>query len=113
MKYEKSEKELSVMDIKKIITETKTRIEKNGGLKAVYFIGCGGSMAAVYPAEYMVQSEAKNIATALYTSNEFVYSTPKSLDNRCICILCSLKATPDTVEAVRVANERRGNGRLR
>lgn len=76
-----------------------------GGLKAVYFIGCGGSQAAIYPAKFLIQSEAKNIATAIYNSNEFNFATPKALDNRCICIICSLKATEETVKAVVKANE--------
>ncbi|MFT8343328.1 MAG: SIS domain-containing protein [Clostridium beijerinckii] len=92
------------MEIKNIVSEIKTKIDCIGGLKAVYFVACGGSQAAIYPAKYMIQSEAKNIATAIYNSNEFVHATPTSLDENCICIICSLKATAETVEAVKVAN---------
>lgn len=94
------------MDIKSIISEVKQKVEAAGGLKAVYFVACGGSQAAIYPAKYLIQSEAKNIATDIYNSNEFVHATPASLNEQTICIICSLNATPETVEAVRVANEK-------
>ena len=92
------------MDMKPMISEIKQKIEAAGGLKAVYFVACGGSQAAIYPANYLIQSEAKNIATAIYNSNEFVHATPASLNEQTICIICSLNATPETVEAVKVAN---------
>lgn len=94
------------MEINQIISEVKKKVEAAGGLKSVYFIACGGSQAAIYPAKYLLQSEAVNFSSEIYTSNEFVHATPKSLDNRCICIICSLKATAETVEAVKVANSK-------
>lgn len=93
------------MEIKKIISEIKGRIDKAGGrLKGVYFVACGGSQAAIYPAKYLLDCEAKEFGAKIYNSDEFVHATPKSLDERCICIICSLKATAETVEAVKVAN---------
>lgn len=92
------------MEIKEIITEIKEKMQPKGGLKAVYFVACGGSQAAIYPAKYLVESEGKDIGTKIYNSNEFVHAAPKSLDERCICIICSLKATAETVEAVKTAN---------
>jgi len=93
------------MEIKGIIEEIKRKMDLAGGLKAIHFVACGGSLAAIYPAKFLIQSEANNIATAIYSSNEFNYATPQGLDNRCICIICSLKATEETVEAVKKANE--------
>lgn len=90
--------------IRKIISDIKERIDKAGGLKHVYFVGCGGSKAAIFPGLYLLQSEAKSFGATTYTSNEFVHATPKELDERCIAIICSLKATPETVEAVKKAN---------
>lgn len=80
--------------------------KKIGSVKAVYFIGCGGSMAALYSAHYLLRSEALEIGTALFTSNEFVHAAPAGLDGHCICIFCSLKGTAETVEAVKLANAR-------
>lgn len=92
--------------IKEIIREIKDDLKKIGGLKHVYFVACGGSKAAIFPGVYLLQSEGKNFGATTYTSNEFVHATPKELDERCIAIICSLKATPETVEAVKVANAR-------
>jgi len=93
------------MEIKNVVSEIKKKMDAAGGLKAVYFVACGGSLAAIYPAKFLIQSEAKEIETAIYNSNEFNYATPKALDNRCICIICSLNATAETVKAVEKANE--------
>lgn len=92
------------MEIKPMISEIKQKIDAAGGLKAVYFVACGGSQAAIYPANYLMETEAKNIATGIFNSNEFVHRTPASLNEQTICIICSLNATPETVEAVKVAN---------
>ena len=90
--------------VKEIIAEIKQTLESKGGLKHVYFVACGGSKAAIFPGLYLLQSEAKTFSATTYTSNEFVHATPKELDERCVAVICSLKATPETVEAVKVAN---------
>ena len=92
------------MKIEQIVNEIKIKMDSTSGLKAIYFVACGGSQAAIYPAKYLIQCEAKGIATEIFNSNEFVHATPKMLNEQCICVICSLKATPETVEAVRVAN---------
>lgn len=92
------------MEVKNIIAEIKEKMEKAGGLKHVYFVACGGSKAAIFPGLYLLQSEAKTFGATTYTSNEFVHATPKELDERCVAVICSLKATPETVEAVKTAN---------
>ena len=92
------------MEIKQIITEIKQKLDTKGGLKHVYFVACGGSKAAIFPGLYLLQSEAKTFSATTYTSNEFVHATPKELDERCVAVICSLKATPETVKAVQTAN---------
>ena len=92
------------MEIKQIITEIKQKLDAKGGLKHVYFVACGGSKAAIFPGLYLLQSEAKTFSATTYTSNEFVHATPKELDERCVAVICSLKATPETVKAVETAN---------
>ncbi len=92
------------MDVKTIVSEIKNKLDKKGGLKHVYFIACGGSKAAIFPGLYLLQSEANTFGATTHTSNEFVHVTPKELDERCIAIICSLKATPETVKAVEAAN---------
>ena len=93
------------MEVKNMIAEIKKKMDERGGLKHVYFVACGGSKAAIFPGVYLLQSEAKTFSATTYTSNEFVHATPKELDERCLAVICSLKATPETVEAVKTANE--------
>lgn len=90
--------------VKEIVSEIKEKMDAKGGLKHVYFVACGGSKAAIFPGLYLLQSEAKTFGATTYTSNEFVHATPKELDERCVAVVCSLKATPETVEAVKTAN---------
>lgn len=37
------------MQIQEIIAAVLERTHQAGGLKAVYFVGCGGSQAAIFP----------------------------------------------------------------
>lgn len=85
------------MEVKQIIAEIKEKMDQRGGLKHMYFVACGGSKAAIFPGLYLIQSEAKNFSGTTYTSNEFVHATPKELDERCIAVICSLKASDDPV----------------
>lgn len=89
--------------VKDIVAEIKEKLDRLGGLKHVYFVACGGSKAAIYPGLYLLQSEAKTFGATTYTSNEFVHAAPKELDGRCIAVICSLKATPESVEAAKTA----------
>lgn len=93
------------MNVKEIIADINKKLKDKGGIKQVLFVACGGSQAAITPGYFLLNSEAKNISTNIYNSNEFVHSTPKSLDERTVCIICSLNATAETVEAVKVANK--------
>lgn len=94
------------MEINEMIAEIKRRVDAAGGLKSVCFVGCGGSQAAIFPGKYVLDCEAQDISVKIYNSNEFVHAPPRSLDARCIVVACSLKATAETVEAVKTANER-------
>ncbi len=89
--------------IKEMVARVKEKADAAGGLKGVYFVACGGSQAAIYPAKYLLDAEAKDIGAKIYNSNEFVHHPPRSLDARCLVICCSLKATAETVRAVEVA----------
>lgn len=41
-------------DIKKIIAEIIENKKEKGGVKNIYFVGCGGSLGALYPANVIV-----------------------------------------------------------
>ena len=92
------------MEIKKLIAELKQKFDEAGGLKHVYFVACGGSKAAIFPGLYLLQSEAKTFSASTYNSNEFVHAMPKQLGKQTLAIICSLKATAETVKAVEAAN---------
>ena len=83
--------------VRKIISEIVEKQEIN----TVYFVGCGGSLSGFFPAKYFLSEEAKKIKVGYMNANEFVHATPKELDERCVAVICSLKATPETVEHLR------------
>lgn len=93
------------MEIKEIVSTAKAQLDARGGVKKIYFVGCGGSQAAIYSAKYLLETEGKVVPTAIFNSNEFVYATPSMLDERCLVICISLKATAQTVDALRVAKD--------
>lgn len=92
------------MSIKEIINEINS--SKENGIKEVFFAACGGSLVDMYPAKYFLESETKKLRIGFYTSNEFVYATPKALGKNSVVIVCSHGGnTLETVEAARVAKE--------
>lgn len=95
---------MTQMEIKNMIAEIKSKLDAAGGLKHVYFVACGGSKAAIFPGLYLLQSEAETFSASTYNSSEFVNATPKQLGKNTLAVICSLKATAETVEAVKVAN---------
>ena len=88
--------------VAKIIREK----EEVGGVKQVYYVGCGGSYAAFYPAKVFMEKEAKELKTALYSSNEFVHNAPNALGKNSVVVVVSHKGnTPETIEAARISRE--------
>ena len=87
-------------EIKNVITEILESRKEEGGIKALYFVGCGGSNGALNPAKTFMERECANIKSALINSNEFVYSTPKDLGkNVIVCLSCHKGNTPETISA--------------
>lgn len=78
-------------DIKKIIAEIIENKKEKGGVKNIYFVGCGGSLGALYPAKTFMEREAQVLRSAWINSNEFVHSTPKDFgENSIICLAWSI-----------------------
>lgn len=76
------------------------------GIKQVYFAACGGSLGAFYSAKTFLETEARDIKTGLYNSNEFVHNTPASLGENTVVIVCSHGGdTPETVKAAQLAQK--------
>ena len=93
-------------DIKAIIAEILEAKKDDGGVKNLYFVGCGGSLGALYPAKELIERESAALKTGWVNSNEFVHSTPKDFGkNSIICLACHKGNTPETIAAARLGKE--------
>ncbi len=79
-------------------------------ISEVFYVGCGASLADLYPARFLLATEASRLRTDACTANEFVHVTPKALGNRSIVILCSHSG--GTAEVVGAAETARAAGAL-
>ena len=70
------------------------------------WIGAGGSNGGNYPAQYFMEHEARSVASHMVTSNEFVFATPAYVGPTTLAVAVSMRGTPETIEAARVAKER-------
>lgn len=94
------------MKVKNIIEEIAANKKEDGGIKQVYYVACGGSYGAFYPAKTFLEKEANDIKVGIYNSNEFVHNTPKSFGKNSVLIVASHKGnTPETVKAAQVGKE--------
>lgn len=97
-------KEDSISQIEAAVAAVK-ELAENGGIHHFYFVACGGSQAVMMPVQYLFDREI-TIPSAIYTSNEFNYGTPKDFDEHSVVITVSHSGTtPETVEAARRATE--------
>jgi len=90
------------MDVSKIVDS----IISTNDVSNIYYIGCGASMADLYPGVYYLRRNAKRLNTDLYTASEFIVAPPSRLGNNTVVVTCSLEGkTPETVEAAKKAAE--------
>lgn len=93
-------------DIKNVISEILDKKKAKGGVKSIYFVGCGGSLGALYPAKTFMEKECTSIKSVWINSNEFVHSTPKDFgENSIICLACHKGNTPETIAAAKLGKE--------
>lgn len=98
---------MTVQEVQEMVKSIKAKKDKIGGIKQIYFVACGGSLGAFYPAKYFLESESKTFRVGYYTSNEFVHATPKLLGENSMVILCSHAGnTPETVAAAKLCQSR-------
>lgn len=82
-------------DIKAIVAEILENKKDDGGVKNIYFVGCGGSLGALYPAKTFMERESLTLKSGWVSSNEFVHSTPRDFGkNSIICLACHKGNTP-------------------
>ena len=93
--------------MKNIVEEILKAKKEAGGIREVYFVACGGSLGAFYPAKVFLETEGVKLKTGWYNSNEFVHNIPKSFGENTVLILASHKGnTPETVKAAELGKER-------
>lgn len=93
------------LEHQKQIQDIMDSIQKRN-VKNFFFVGCGGSKAALGPGDYFVDREL-NIPTKVYTANEFIHLNPKTMDENSVVITRSHSGTtPETVAATKFAREK-------
>ncbi|MBR4092094.1 MAG: sugar isomerase, partial [Mogibacterium sp.] len=93
------------MEIREIINKIVKEKEACGGVKSVVWLAAGGSNGGNYPAQYFMDREAKTIRSQMFTSNEFVYAPPKFVNENTIAVVTSMRGTPETCVAAKLAKE--------
>ncbi|MDK2951740.1 MAG: hypothetical protein PWQ77_1405 [Kosmotogales bacterium] len=92
------------MNISEILKDIKESVSK---IDNIIFVGCGGSLAAQYPAKYLLENQSENLKVGYFSSNEFVHASPNYLGKSSIVITVSHAGeTPETVKATKLANEK-------
>lgn len=93
--------------IKGIISEILSARKDKGGVKQIYFVGCGGSLGALYPAKNFVERESMAVKAGWISSNEFVHSTPRDFgENSILVVACHKGNTPETIQAAKLGREK-------
>ena len=94
------------MTIPEIVDDINKRSKEDGAIDSVYFIACGGSLAGLYAGKYLLERESVKFKVALYNASEFIQTTPKAFNQNSIAILCTLRGTPEVVEALEFCKEK-------
>jgi fructoselysine 6-phosphate deglycase len=97
------------MEYPGVISEVKAIIKKieNKKFKNMYLIACGGSSALMYPSQFFIDTNAKNLTCEYLNANEFIYRNQAALGENSIVILCSQEGkTPETVAAAAYSREK-------
>jgi fructoselysine 6-phosphate deglycase len=70
----------------------------------VYLVGAGGSLAVMYPLQFLFDQRASAFSTDLLTSAEFVVRNPAALGPHSLVVVAShTGTTPETVQAAQLA----------
>lgn len=96
----------TIENVREMVVKILEAKKDANGIKQVYFIACGGSLGAFYSAKAFLETEARDIKTGMYNSNEFVHNTPASLGENTVVVVCSHGGdTPETVKAAQLSLE--------
>ena len=79
-------------------------LAENGAIEQVYWIGCGGSLIDLMPADYLLRAESATMESHAITARELAIATPPRLGAKSLVVALSHSGgTPEVVEALRVA----------
>jgi fructoselysine-6-P-deglycase FrlB-like protein len=82
------------------------RTAANRPLAQAFFVGCGASLADLYPARYLLAGEAARLRADSITANEFAHATPRALGAQSVVVLCSHSGgTAEVVAAAKLARD--------
>jgi fructoselysine-6-P-deglycase FrlB-like protein len=96
----------SPCEIKDATEQIYKEMKPKGGVKDVFCVACGGSLASLYPLYYLLRCESKNIVATSVTANEFIYATPVRVNENAIVVCLSLTGTTrETVAAAKRAKD--------
>lgn len=94
------------MSIEEILQNALEEKKKdNINLNKVVWVAAGGSNGGFYPAQYFMDRESLSVRSQMFSSNEFVYAPPKFCGADTLAVICSMRGTPETVEAAKVAKK--------
>ena len=82
-------------------------LAERGHIDQIYWIGCGGSLIDLLPADYLMRTESATIESHAYTAREFTIAPPRRLGaNSMVVALSHSGGTPEVMEALGLAGER-------
>ncbi|GGB39225.1 SIS domain-containing protein [Virgibacillus dakarensis] len=80
---------------------------KDKDINRVFYVACGGSSALTYSSKYIIERDSKILAAEVYNSNEFIYRSPATLDEKSLVVVIShLGNTPETTAAAEFARDK-------
>lgn len=79
----------------------------SGGLKSVFFVGCGGSLYDSSPIGDVMAARGRSVVAYRMDSGEFFYDPPAALGRDSLVVVGShTGTTPETIKAIQVARAR-------
>ncbi len=93
------------MEIKEMIQTIHEEKQSIGGIQQVIWLAAGGSYGGFYPGHYFLDQESTKLRSKNVTSNEFVKAPPAFVNETTLAVVCSMRGTPETIEAAKVAKK--------
>src|SRR3954471_17249246 len=92
--------------------DIKAALEELAGkrINHVFFVACGGSLAVMHPAKYLLDRHSAALTSDCYNSDEFVHRDPRTLGASSLVVLCSMTGT--TKETLHAAQHARAKGAI-